>query len=57
MKVSLARREAGICGTSLIRELARAAKGVGAALLLTSALAAIGNRFHEPEERMRAWAF
>lgn len=37
--------------------IARAAKGVGAAMLLTSALAAIGNRFHKPEERLRAWAF
>ncbi len=38
-------------------DLARAAKGIGAALLLTSALAAIGHRFHEPRERLRAWAF
>jgi len=38
-------------------DLARAAKGVGAALLLTSALAAIGQRFHEPRERLHAWAF
>ncbi len=48
------------CGAApnlLFLDLARAAKGVGAALLLTSALAAIGNRFHEPQERMRAWAF
>ncbi|MGE8050709.1 MFS transporter [Pseudomonas monteilii] len=48
------------CGAApnlLFLDLARAAKGIGAALLLTSALAAIGNRFHEPQERMRAWAF
>lgn len=48
------------CGAApslLFLDMARAAKGVGAALLLTSALAAIGNRFHEPQERMRAWAF
>ena len=48
------------CGAApnlLFLDLARAAKGVGAALLLTSALAAIGNRFHQPQERMRAWAF
>jgi len=48
------------CGAApslLFLDLARAAKGVGAALLLTSALAAIGNRYHQPQERMRAWAF
>jgi len=48
------------CGAApnlLFLDLARAAKGVGAALLLTAALAAIGNRFHQPQERMRAWAF
>lgn len=48
------------CGAApslLFLDIARAAKGVGAALLLTSALAAIGHRFHEPEERLRAWAF
>ena len=48
------------CGAApslLFLDLARAAKGVGAAMLLTSALAAIGHRFHEPQERMRAWAF
>lgn len=48
------------CGAApdlLFLNLARAAKGVGAALLLTAALAAIGHRFHEPEERLRAWAF
>jgi EmrB/QacA subfamily drug resistance transporter len=48
------------CGAApdlLFLDLARAAKGVGAAMLLTAALAAIGNRFHEPEARMRAWAF
>ncbi|WP_248918592.1 MFS transporter [Pseudomonas entomophila] len=48
------------CGAApdlLLLNLARAAKGVGAALLLTAALAAIGHRFHEPEERLRAWAF
>jgi len=48
------------CGAApslLLLDLARAAKGIGAAMLLTSALAAIGNRFHEPQERLRAWAF
>lgn len=48
------------CGAApslALLDLARAAKGIGAALLLTAALAAIGNRFHEPQERLRAWAF
>jgi len=48
------------CGAApslLLLDLARAAKGIGAAMLLTAALAAIGHRFHEPQERMRAWAF
>ena len=48
------------CGAApslLFLDLARAAKGIGAAMLLTSALAAIGHRFHEPQARMRAWAF
>ncbi|MCU9531502.1 MFS transporter [Pseudomonas mosselii] len=48
------------CGAApslLFLDLARAAKGIGAALLLTAALAAIGHRFHAPQERMRAWAF
>lgn len=47
----------GAAPTLLFLDIARAAKGVGAALLLTSALAALGNRFHEPQERVRAWAF
>ncbi|MDF0730775.1 MFS transporter [Pseudomonas entomophila] len=48
------------CGAApglVFLDLARAAKGIGAALLLTAALAAIGHRFHEPEARLRAWAF
>lgn len=48
------------CGAApslMFLNLARAAKGIGAAMLLTSALAAIGHRFHEPQERLRAWAF
>jgi MFS family permease len=36
--------------------VARAIKGVGAAMLLTSALAVIANTFHEGPERARAWA-
>ncbi|PXW28702.1 MFS transporter [Paraburkholderia caballeronis] len=36
--------------------LSRAAKGVGASLLLTAALAVIANAFPGPRERARAWA-
>ncbi len=47
----------GAAPTALLLDLARALKGVGAALLLTSALAAIGHAFHDEVERARAWAF
>ncbi|MFK3820175.1 MFS transporter [Pseudomonas sp. NPDC089407] len=53
----LASLACGAAPSLVFLDLARAAKGVGAALLLTSALAVIGNRFHQPQERMRAWAF
>lgn len=53
----LASLACGAAPSLLLLDLARAAKGVGAALLLTAALAAIGHRFHEPQERLRAWAF
>ncbi|WP_447738440.1 MFS transporter [Pseudomonas laurentiana] len=53
----LASLACGAAPSLVFLDLARAAKGVGAALLLTAALAAIGNRFHQPQERMRAWAF
>ncbi|OLF53321.1 MFS transporter [Pseudomonas chlororaphis] len=48
------------CGAApnvLLLDIARAIKGVGAALLLTSALATIGHTFHDEAERARAWAF
>jgi len=48
------------CGAApdiLFLDIARAIKGVGAALLLTSALATIGHVFHDEAERARAWAF
>ena len=48
------------CGAApdiLLLDLARAVKGVGAALLLTSALATIGHVFHDEAERAKAWAF
>ena len=48
------------CGAApniLLLDIARAVKGVGAALLLTSALATIGHVFHDETERAKAWAF
>ncbi|MDB6051034.1 MAG: EmrB/QacA family drug resistance transporter [Pseudomonas sp.] len=48
------------CGAApgiLLLDIARAIKGVGAALLLTSALATIGHVFHDETERAKAWAF
>ena len=48
------------CGAApdiLMLDIARAIKGVGAALLLTSALATIGHVFHDEAERAKAWAF
>jgi EmrB/QacA subfamily drug resistance transporter len=48
------------CGAApniLFLDIARAIKGVGAALLLTSALATIGHVFHDEMERAKAWAF
>lgn len=47
----------GAAPTALLLDLARALKGIGAALLLTSALATIGHVFHDETERARAWAF
>ena len=48
------------CGLALsvqMLDIARAVKGLGAALLLTSALAIIANTFHGGPSRERAWAF
>ncbi|MGY2262560.1 MFS transporter [Pseudomonas sp. SDO55104_S430] len=47
----------GAAPTALFLDIARAIKGVGAALLLTSALASIGHTFHDEVERAKAWAF
>ncbi|WP_416427802.1 MFS transporter (plasmid) [Pseudomonas sp. App30] len=47
----------GLAPTSLMLDLARAVKGVGAAMLLTSALACIGHAFHDDQQRAKAWAF
>jgi EmrB/QacA subfamily drug resistance transporter len=46
----------GLAPTSLLLNLARAAQGVGGALLLTASLAIIGNTF-QGTERTRAFAF
>ncbi|WP_419710824.1 MFS transporter [Pseudomonas sp. NFX224] len=47
----------GAAPNALFLDIARAIKGVGAALLLTSALASIGHTFHDEIERAKAWAF
>ncbi|WP_309674879.1 MFS transporter, partial [Pseudomonas sp.] len=47
----------GAAPNALFLDIARAIKGVGAALLLTSALASIGYTFHDEVERAKAWAF
>ena len=47
----------GAAPNAVFLDIARACKGVGAALLLTSALASIGHTFHDEVERAKAWAF
>ncbi|MFM0736168.1 MFS transporter [Paraburkholderia xenovorans] len=46
----------GAAPSAAILNVARAVKGVGAAMLLTAALAVIANTFHEGPARVRAWA-
>jgi EmrB/QacA subfamily drug resistance transporter len=53
---ALASLACGLAPSVLFLNLARAAKGVGAAMLLTAALAVIAHRFPGPGERARAWA-
>jgi EmrB/QacA subfamily drug resistance transporter len=53
---ALASLGCGLAPTVLFLNLARAAKGVGAAMLLTAALASIAHAFPGPRERARAWA-
>ncbi|WP_144152592.1 MFS transporter [Paraburkholderia sp. BCC1885] len=53
---SLASLGCGLAPSAMLLNLARAVKGVGAAMLLTAALAVIANTFHEGPERTRAWA-
>jgi EmrB/QacA subfamily drug resistance transporter len=47
----------GAAANAVFLDIARACKGIGAALLLTSALASIGHTFHDEAERAKAWAF
>lgn len=53
---ALASLGCGIAPSVVLLNLARAAKGVGAAMLLTSALAVIAHAFPGAKERARAWA-
>ncbi|MBB5419576.1 MFS transporter [Paraburkholderia atlantica] len=53
---SLASLGCGLATSALALNVARAVKGVGAAMLLTAALAVIANTFHEGPARVRAWA-
>lgn len=46
----------GIAPSAAVLNVARAVKGVGAAMLLTAALAVIANTFHDGPARVRAWA-
>jgi EmrB/QacA subfamily drug resistance transporter len=46
----------GVAPSAAMLNVARAVKGVGAAMLLTAALAVIANTFHEGPARVRAWA-
>ena len=46
----------GMAPSALALNVARAVKGVGAAMLLTAALAVIANSFSEGPARVRAWA-
>jgi EmrB/QacA subfamily drug resistance transporter len=46
----------GLAPSAAVLNIARAVKGVGAAMLLTAALAVIANTFHGGPARVRAWA-
>lgn len=46
----------GLAPSAVFLNVARAVKGVGAAMVLTSALAVIANRFPDGRDRARAWA-
>ncbi|KXU82267.1 disulfide bond formation protein DsbA [Paraburkholderia monticola] len=53
---ALASLGCGLAASALALNVARALKGVGAAMLLTAALAVIANTFHDGPARVRAWA-
>ncbi|MFL9879911.1 MFS transporter [Herbaspirillum rhizosphaerae] len=53
---SIASLGCGLAWSVEVLQLARALKGVGAAMLLTSALAVIGHVFHTEKDRTHAWA-
>src|SRR5450830_1618425 len=53
---SIASLGCGLAWSVEVLQLARALKGVGAAMLLTSALAVIGHVFHNEKDRTHAWA-
>ena len=53
---ALASLGCGLAPSVATLNISRAAKGVGAAMLLTAALATIANAFPGPRERAKAWA-
>lgn len=53
---ALASLGCGLAWSAPLLQLARAVKGVGAAMLLTAALAMIGHLFHSEKDRTHAWA-
>ncbi|WP_083444740.1 MFS transporter [Herbaspirillum rhizosphaerae] len=53
---SIASLGCGLAWSVDVLQLSRALKGVGAAMLLTSALAVIGHVFHTEKDRTHAWA-
>jgi MFS family permease len=53
---SLASLGCGLAWSASALQIARAVKGIGAAMLLTSALAVIGHVFHTEKDRTHAWA-
>ena len=53
---SIASLGCGLAWSVQVLQLSRALKGVGAAMLLTSALAVIGHVFHTEKDRTHAWA-
>lgn len=54
--LALASLLCGLATTTLWLHLSRGLQGIMTAFVLAPALAIIGHRFHQPEERNRAWA-